>query len=300
MAGLRDILAHEELGADRFRFGPVPSELPRTFGGRIVAQALLAAAGTVTPEYPVHSIHGYFLAPGRPALPAEHAVERVRDGGSFRARQVTATQAGVPIFAMLASFHRGDEGFSHQAEMPDAPTPEEIAELDRTTGRAVRRHPDWHDWELRWVPSSQTSETPAAQRFWIRHRSALPDDQRLHACALAYLSDMGLLRAARLAHSRQDLQGASLDHAVWFLRPARVDEWLLYDQISPSAGFGRGLTQGRLFDCGGRLVAATTQEGLMRIDRRGERNGQAGATSDPHSPGQLPDAQLNSAPTTGK
>jgi acyl-CoA thioesterase-2 len=186
--------------------------------------------------------------------------------------------------------------------MPDVPTPDQVADFDRTAGRSVRQHPDWHDWELRWVPpESRTPGVPAVQRFWIRHRSALPDDALLHACALAYLSDMGLLRVVRLAHSQQGLQGASLDHAVWFLHPARVDEWLLYDQISPAAGFGRGLTQGRLFDYGGRLVATTTQEGLMRIDRRGESgNGQPGATSDPHAPGGLPAARLDSAPTTGK
>jgi acyl-CoA thioesterase-2 len=280
VAALTEILSFEEMGPDRFRFVPVPSVLPRTFGGQVVAQAILAASRTVDPAYPVHSVHGYFLAPGRPEEPTEHRVERVRDGLSFRTRQVTASQSGRPTFAMLASFHRGDEGFSHQPGMPDAPTPDQIAMFDLATGRTLPHLPDWHDWEMRWVPRARLTDatgSPAVQRLWIRHRHPLPDDDVSHACALAYLSDMAMLRAARLPHPRRPVQGASLDHAIWFLRPVQVDEWLLYDQTSPSAELGRALTQGRLFNAGGQLVAVTTQEGLIRLDR--------GATA-PARPGQ--------------
>ncbi|HEU5470462.1 MAG TPA: acyl-CoA thioesterase II [Actinophytocola sp.] len=268
MAPFKEILSCDELGQDRFRFAAVPSELPRTFGGQVVAQALMAAARTVAAEYPVHSVHGYFLAPGRPDEPSEHQVIRIRDGGSFRVRQVNVVQADRPIFTMTASFHRGDEGFSHQIGMPQELTPDEIAELDLVSGRTMRRLPDWHDWEMRLAPRpADAAPVPAVQRLWIRHVPPLPDDPVQHACALAYLSDMAMLRAARLPHPRRAIQGASLDHAIWFLRPVRVDQWLLYDQASPSAELGRALTQGRLFDARGALVAVTTQEGVFRIDR---------------------------------
>lgn len=270
MAELREILMLAEIDADRFRSAPIPTELPRTFGGQVAAQSLMAAGRTVDGAYLAHSMHAYFLRPGRPDQPADHVVERIRDGGSFHTRRVTTVQSGEVIFTMIASFHRGDEGFSHQLDMPDVPSPDEIAEADRASGRRVRQLGEWLSWEMRWVPRRQIDPVPgapAAQRVWIRYHRMLPDDPVVHACALTYFSDMGLLGSARLPHPERPVQGASLDHALWFLRPFRADDWLLYDQSSPSAESGRALTEGRIFDRHGRLVATAAQEGLMRFDR---------------------------------
>ncbi|NWF25786.1 acyl-CoA thioesterase II [Streptomyces sp. PKU-EA00015] len=270
MAGLREVLALDEIAPDRFRSGPIPSEWARTFGGQIAAQSLMAAARTLDRSYSAHSLHGYFLLPGRPHEPTDFSVERIRDGGSFCARRVTAVQAGEAIFTMTASFHRGDEGFSHQVDMPAVPAPDDIPESDSINGWGMPRPAEWRHWEMRWVPPGEVvhvPEAPACQRVWIRYGRPLPDDGAVHACALTYLSDIALLGSARLPHPRTAVQGASLDHSLWFLRPFRADEWLLYDQVSPSAEHGRALTRGRLFDTGGRLVAAVAQEGLMRFER---------------------------------
>lgn len=293
MAALQEILALGEIAPDRFRSPAIPSELPRTFGGQIAAQSLMAAARTVDRAYSAHSIHGNFLRPGRPHEPADHLVEHLRDGGSFCTRRVTAVQAEKAIFTMTVSFHRGDEGFSHQVDMPAVPAPGRIAESDRLTGRKIWQLPEWRDWEMRWVPRREIGpvpDAPACQRVWIRYRHRLPDDGVFHTCALTYLSDMGLLGSARLPHPERVVQGASLDHSLWFLRPFRADEWLLYDQASPSAEHGRALTRGRLFDTGGRLVAAVVQEGLMRFDRRRSRTGgdTEERTSGAHTSGRVP------------
>ena len=293
MTGIEEILALDETAPGRFRSAPVPSELPRTFGGQVAAQSLVAAARTVDPAYTAHSSHGNFLAPGRPHEPADHVVERLRDGGSFCTRRVTGIQAGDAVFTMTVSFHRGDEGFSHQAGMPDVPAPEEIAASDRATGRRVARLAEWREWDIRWVPRTaigRVPDAPACQRMWIRYGRPLPDDPVLHAGALTYLSDMALLRTSRLPHPERAVQGASLDHSVWFLRPFRADEWLLYDQVSPSAELGRALIRGRLFDRTGRLVAAAVKEGLMRYDRRRPDTGGSleGGTTGGHTSGRVP------------
>ncbi|MBC2907575.1 acyl-CoA thioesterase [Streptomyces cupreus] len=286
MAGLPQVLALDEIGPDRFRSGPIPTEWARTFGGQIAAQSLMAAARTLDRSYSAHSLHGYFLRPGLPHEPTDHLVERIRDGGSFCTRRVTAVQAGEAIFTVTASFHRGDEGFSHQVDMPAVPSPDDIPESDRINGWGMPRPAEWRDWEMRWVPGDETGHVPGApacQRVWIRYGRPLPDDGAVHACALTYLSDMALLGSARLPHPPTAVQGASLDHSLWFLRPFRADEWLLYDQVSPSAEHGRALTRGRLFDTGGRLVAAVAQEGLMRFARPRSTEGGAREMS-PSSP----------------
>jgi acyl-CoA thioesterase II len=292
MADIEEILALDRVAFDRFRSGPVPSVLPRTFGGQVAAQALMATARTVDPAYQVHSLHGYFLRPGRPHEPMDHLVDRIRDGGSFHIRQVTATQSGEAVFSMTASFHRGDEGFSHQTPMPSAPTPDAIAESDRISGRSIPRLAEWQDWDTRTVPRVEVEDvpgTPACQRMWIRHRRTLPDDPVLHSCALTYLSDMSLLGSARIPHPRRPLQGASLDHSLWFLRPFRADEWLLYDQVSLSAETGRALNRGRLYDGEGRLVAAVAQEGLLRFDHRADPGGDTRERANgEHTSGRLP------------
>lgn len=196
-------------------------------------------------------------------------VERVRDGGSFCTRRVTAIQHGQTIFHMSASFQVPQEGISHQDVMPTAPDPENLPGLDGMKSFDEESFKVFAEWELRQVPADQLTPIPglaARQQVWFRHREPLPDDPVLHICALAYMSDLTLLGTSWSAHpgERDHLQVASLDHAMWFLRPFRADEWLLYDQTSPSAGGGRALAQGKIFSRDGAMVAATMQEGLTR------------------------------------
>lgn len=267
-----EILELERIEKNIYRGIAVESYLPRTFGGQVAGQALVAATRTADERYLVHSLHGYFIRPGNPKQPIVYVVDRMRDGRSFCTRRVDAIQDGKTIFTMEASFHVPEEGgLRHQDEMPPAPLPEELPdyaelpEAERETWMA-----EWSDWDIRPVPPEQTRTMPglaAQQRVWIRYRRKLPDVNILHVCALAYLSDMTLLGSARVPHPGVEIQAASLDHALWFLRPFRADEWLLYDQTSPSAGYGRALTQGRIYNRSGDMVAAVTQEGLTRIAR---------------------------------
>jgi acyl-CoA thioesterase II len=261
VAHLDEILDLEERAPDTFRSRPIPSELPRTFGGQVAGQALMAAARTVDAALRVHSVHAYFLRPGRVLDPTDFTVDRIRDGGSFGTRRVTGTQGGEAIFTMMASFHRGDDGFSHQAVMPDVPGPEELVGGNDPVGLA-----EWAGWDRRWVPRA-TNGDPTRQRLWIRHRERLSDAPVVHACALTYLTDMDLLDSALLPHPHRNLQGASLDHTLWFVRDLRADEWLLHDQEPPSSESGRALVTGRLFDTDGRLVAIAAHEGLLRFAR---------------------------------
>jgi acyl-CoA thioesterase II len=250
---------------------PVPTRLVRTFGGQVAGQAMMAAVATVGREYPVHSLHGYFLRPGRPAQPTVLLVDRIRDGHSFATRRINAVQDGETIFSMAVSFHRGDEGPEHQIVAPAVMGPEEAALRPATPG------PFDDDWTAEWPlweavpvdePEDQRVPGRARKLLWVRYRRRLPDDPAVHVGALTYLSDMRLLGTAALLHPGTEVQWASLDHALWFLRPFRADEWLLYDQISPSSGGGRTFNEGRITDRGGRLVATVVQEGLMRSVHR--------------------------------
>jgi acyl-CoA thioesterase-2 len=267
---IHEVLTIEPLASDVFRAPPVPTSLQRTFGGQVVAQALAAAIRTAPDVMRAHSLHGYFLRPGHPGRPADLQVDRLRDGASFATRLVTVVQGGDAIFTMTASFQAEEPGPEHQDAMPAAPHPDGTTGF-RSPGAALERvmRTDWSDWEFRTVAEERPPGAAPEPRksYWLRHRARLGDDPALHACALVYLSDLALVGTAALPHPGPPAMLASLDHAVWLLRPFRVDEWLLYDQASPSSGQGRGLVQGRFFDLRGRLVAVVTQEGLLRWPR---------------------------------
>lgn len=277
---LLSILDLEPLEHNLFRGMSPQVGWQRVFGGQVIGQALVAASRTVPQDRAVHSLHGYFLRPGDPAVPIVYEVDRIRDGGSFTTRRVVAIQHGEPIFSMAASFQTFEEGLDHQVAMPDVPMPEDLpgeAELKEQflahAPEPVRRY--WErdrPIELRPVDMthyfSRRKLTPS-QNVWVRASAALPDDPRIHSCVLAYASDMTLLDTSLFAHGTSvfdpRLQVASLDHAMWFHRPFRADEWLLYAEDSPSASGGRGFTRGSLYSRDGRLVASVAQEGLIRV-----------------------------------
>ena len=192
----------------------------------------------------MHSLHGYFLRPGDAKAPTVFIVERLRDGGSFATRRVNAIQHGETIFSMSASFQTDQSGIHHQDTMPSAPPPEDLPGLTEIKAFDDAGFKQFAEWDIRVVPQEKLERLPgkaSQQQVWFRHRDPLPDDFVLHICALAYLSDLTLLGSAQVHHAeeRKHLQVASLDHAMWFMRPFRADEWLLYDQSSPSACGGR-------------------------------------------------------------
>lgn len=272
-----DVLDLERIDRDIFRGSPLPSKLARTYGGQVAAQALVAATRTVSEDFAVHSLHGYFVGPGNPDAATVFLVDRVRDGRSFVSRSVKVVQDGKAIFSMQASFHiRDDHGPQHSDEMRAVPDPESIAVDTESLTRVQRLFRDeWADWDVRIVPPEDYEHnkyTASQQVVWFRTKSKLPDIDTLHVCTLAYMSDMTLLSSALVPHRPAEFQEASLDHAMWFLRPFRADEWLLYDQVSPSAHGGRALTHGRIFNQQGDLVAVVTQEGLTRTLRDGAQS----------------------------
>lgn len=254
----------------------------RVFGGLVVAQALAAAARTVTDRTP-HSLHAYFVLPGEPSAPIVYQVERVRDGRSFTTRRCVAIQGGRPIFDLFASFQIDEKGLDHQSEMPDVPDPDtlpsEMEIVEKFGDLLPKGLKDWFKGErsIEVRPCDMRSYgrrgTPQTNRaLWIRAAGRLPDDPSLHRAVLAYLSDLTLIDAPLAASGRSlfepEFAVASLDHAMWFHRPFRADEWLLYAQDSPNASGARGLARGLLFDRAGRLVASVTQEGLIRSSKR--------------------------------
>ncbi len=271
MATIEEALQIERIENDIFRGANPATQLPRTFGGQVAGQALVSAVQTVDPTYFVHSLHGYFLRPGNPSEPTVYLVDRIRDGRSFVTRRVTGIQDGKAIFTMSASFHSGDDGPVHQDAMPDVPAPEDVPDpVEILTPERMWMIREWEHYDIRVLPETMVAQRPgraSQQQVWFRYREKLPDDPLLHVCTLAYMSDMTLLGSSKVIHRDEPTQMASLDHAMWFLRPFRTDDWLLYDQTSPSAIGGRGLTQGRIFDRAGNLVAAVVQEGLIRTQR---------------------------------
>jgi len=273
---IEEILNLEQIDANIYRggvFSPESGFLQRTFGGHVAGQSLVSAVRTVDPKFQVHSLHGYFLRAGDARSPSVYTVERIRDGGSFCTRRVAAIQHGETIFSMSASFQLDQRGIEHQDPMPVAPPPDDIPDFkaaSRVFDDASFRQFD--EWDVRIIPRDRLGmrEGKASQQqVWFRHRDPLPDDHVLHICALAYMSDLTLLGSAQVNHTdvRKHLKVASLNHAMWFLRRFRADEWLLYDQSSPSAGGGRALTQGKIFNRSGDMVAAVMQEGLTRFAR---------------------------------
>ncbi|PJJ71910.1 acyl-CoA thioesterase-2 [Diaminobutyricimonas aerilata] len=254
--------------------------LGRVFGGQVLAQSLVAAIRTTDAERIVHSMHGYFLRPGDASLPITFSVDRIHDGRSFSTRRTQAYQNGNPILSMIASFQTVDEGLEHQIEMPaDLPSPEELP----SAAEALRGvdHPIAEYWaterpfDMRHVPSpvyfSVEGEHVAHQAVWMRAFGTLPDDENLHRAALAYASDYSILESIFRRHgvswASPGLKAASLDHAMWWHRFGRVDDWFLYAQESPNAVGGRGLALGHIYSREGVLLASVAQEGMVRVPR---------------------------------
>jgi acyl-CoA thioesterase-2 len=276
---LVELLDIETIDLNLFRGRQPKTEMQRVFGGQVAAQALVAAARTSPEDMQVHSMHSYFLRPGDTAVPIVYDVDRVRDGRSFATRRVLARQHGRPIYGLTASFQVTEDGFEHQDSMPEVPSPEDAFDVSKAMAAAdSERRDEWiREWaalDLRHAGDSRPGgaledpDRPARVRYWIRVAGRLPDDTLTHRAALTYISDMTLLGATLVPyglHPRgRGVQAASLDHTVWFHRPFRADEWLLYDQSSPTASGGRGLALGRLFTPDGRMIASVAQEGLIR------------------------------------
>ena len=275
---LLSILDIETLEHNLFRGLSPQVGWQRVFGGQVIGQALVAAYRTIEGRF-AHSLHAYFLRAGDPAVPIIYEVDRIRDGGSFSTRRVVAIQHGQAIFSMGVSFHKHEEGLTHQTAMPEVPPPEALPSEAKLKKHLMERLPEelrayWeHERPIEIRPvdlSRYVSPEPRAptQQVWIKATGELGDDLALNQCVLAYASDFTLLDTALIAHGRfvfdPDLMLASLDHAIWFHRPFRIDDWLLYVQDSPSSAGNRAFCRGTLFTRSGELVASAAQEGLVR------------------------------------
>jgi len=249
------------------------------FGGQVMGQAVSAALETVEADRMIHSLHSYFLRPGDAYKPVVYEVENLRDGKSFNTRRVKAIQNGKAIFYMTASFQKLEKGFEHQDEMPNVPTPDEVASYNDfifdhqefipenirgkfLTEKPIEVRPIQ---EYNWV---HPKKSPPLSQMWIKANGSVPEDPRTHFCMLAYCSDFQFLTTSLMPHAAShwhpNFQIASVDHAMWFHRPFKIDEWLLYSTDSPSACGGRGLVKGQIFNQKGELVASTMQEGVIR------------------------------------
>ena len=273
LVGLLDL---EDIELNIFRGLSPDIDLQRVFGGQVAGQALVAASRTVEPERHIHSLHAYFLRPGDPTTPILYEVDRQRDGRSFTTRRVVAIQHGRPIFNLSASFHIPESGYDHQFEMPEGlPEPESLDDFRTRWAPYREKMGDWYarpraidSRYVDWKPDDRARALPPRHRVWVRANGVLPDEPVLHACVLTYLSDMTLLDTTLLPHAstfqNPEVQMASLDHAMWFHRPFRADEWMLYDQDTPTASEGRGLARGSFFTKDGDLAVSVVQEGLIR------------------------------------
>jgi len=282
---LVSLLDLERIDATIFRGRNEDADRTRLFGGQVAAQALVAAGRTVDAERPPHSLHAYFLRGGDPSHPVIYTVDPIRDGGSFTTRRVVAQQNGKAIFSMGVSFHVREPGFDHAEPMPrDLSDPESLpgwAERARQLGdRVPKEFRAWLEREHAIEFRSEAGEGglfgaggPGPLRLWLRANGPLPEDPFLHRCLLAYASDMALLDAMTRRHVHgpafRHVMAASLDHALWFHRDGRIDDWILYEQESPSAAGARGFARGSLYARDGRLLASVAQEGLIRPVKRG-------------------------------
>ncbi len=281
LADLLTLLELEPLEVNLFRGESRDIGSPQVFGGQVLGQALTAASATVEGRI-VHSLHAYFLRRGDFNAPIIYQVDRSLDGHSFSNRRVLAVQHGEPIFNMAASFQVAEQGLEHQIPMPRVPPPEQLPDSGRPPLALLERMPERlrrfleqpRPFEFRLAEPADflTSSLSPSRKVWFRAVDRLPEEERLHRCLLAYLSDYFLLDTATLPHGasvRGELVMASIDHAMWFHRPLRVDDWLLYAVESPSASGARGFARASVYAEDGRLVASTAQEGLVRI-RRGK------------------------------
>ena len=275
------LLDLEPIEVNIFRGNSPKEDRQRVFGGQVAGQALVAAARTVE-GMTVHSLHSYFLRPGDPNTPILYEVDRIRDGRSFITRRVKAIQHGKSIFGLSASFHIAEEGFDHQFSMPTGlPEPETLPDF-------MTRMEPWKDilgdWYARpraidtrycnWQPPNDHTPGPMTDNVWVRANGLLPDDPVLHACVVTYASDMTVLDTAMRPHGGNGIGEnfmASLDHAMWFHRPFRADDWLLYAQDTPTAAGGRALGRGLMYTRDGQLAVSVVQEGLIRPSRGGRR-----------------------------
>ena len=273
---LLKILDLERIEDNLFRGDSRDVGAPQVFGGQVLGQALVAASRTVE-ERQVHSLHAYFLRRGDLEVPIVFEVDRSRDGGSFTSRRVVAIQHGQPILTMSASFQVSEPGLDHQAPMPEAPAPESLRDLGEIEAEIIERMPhkvtgyfrNQRPFEFRAVSPEDyltRQKRPARKLVWFRVTGRLPDDQALHRCLLTYVSDYHLLATATMPHGVNflEMQVASIDHAIWFHRDLRVDEWMLYAIESPSASDARGFSRGAIYARDGSLVASVAQEGLIR------------------------------------
>jgi acyl-CoA thioesterase-2 len=270
------VLDVEPIEVNIFRGISPDDKRQRVFGGQVAGQALVAAARTVESRFGVHSLHAYFLRPGDPSRPLLYTVDRTRDGRSFATRRVVAIQHGETIFTLSASFHVEEPGMNHQLPpLTDVPPPESLPDFKTVWQPFKEQLGDWYERPrpidvryVDWAPEDRAGPLPPHQRVWLRADGRLPDDPLIHTCVLTYASDMTLLDTTLLPHGgeydHQQLMMASLDHAMWFHRPFRSDEWLLYVQDTPSASGGRGLARGLIYTEAGDLVVSVVQEGLIR------------------------------------
>jgi acyl-CoA thioesterase-2 len=268
------LLDLERIEVNIFRGHNPDEQRLRIFGGQVAGQALVAAGRTVPADRFVHSLHAYFLRPGDPKAPVLYEVDRIRDGRSFTTRRTVAIQHGEAIFHLSASFHAREEGIEHQDPRPAAPDPRTLPTFQERMKPWAEQMGDWYHRprpiDVRYVEAPARSKEVRAprQQVWFKADGELPDDPLLHACIVAYASDMSLLDSILLPHGvswdANSLMLASLDHAMWFHRPFRADGWLLYDEHSPSSAGARGLGMGEIWDESGNLVVSVVQEGLIR------------------------------------
>ncbi len=279
LADLISVLKLERIEENIFRGASRDIGSPQVFGGQVVGQALSAAQHTVEGRV-AHSLHAYFLRRGDVSAPIVYEVDRSRDGGSFSNRRVVAIQHGRPILNMAASFQRLEAGLEHQADMPQVDGPDGLADLTQVSAKDLQRMPEkmrrfmtrkrpFEFRPVRPINFDNQEKLPAKHEIWIKAVDTLPDDPILHQNLLAYVSDFELLGTTTLPHGlsfkRGNLIMASLDHALWFHRDFRIDDWLLYSMDSPNASGARGFSRGQLFSRDGALIASTTQEGLVRV-----------------------------------